>query len=103
MAPIAVLTQENCMPIHFERGKSSAVIRKISPPDDSVCYTFAAAAGQTASLKVSGNNMIISVIDVGDARDSWTFRTKAQTYKFIVGQFMRSVTREPYTLTLSIK
>jgi hypothetical protein len=47
--------------------------------------------------------MIISVIDVGDARDSWTFRTKAQTYKFIVAQLMRSVTNEPYTVTLSVK
>jgi hypothetical protein len=75
----------------------------VAPPENSVCYSFAAADGQTAHLKVTGRNMIISVIDVGDARDSWTFRTKVQTYKFIVVQLMRSVTSEPYTVTLSVK
>jgi hypothetical protein len=83
-----------------------AVVRDNSgtaPPEDTICYSFAAGAGQTARLRVTGNNMIISVIGVGDGRDSWTFTTKAQTYKFIVGQLMRSVTLEPYTVTLSIK
>jgi hypothetical protein len=36
-------------------------------------------------------------------RDSWTFMTNAQTYKFIVAQLMRLVTSEPYTVTLSVK
>jgi hypothetical protein len=103
LAPVSPHAQENCTPVHFEHGKSSATIRGTAPPDDVVCYTFDAATGQTASLKVAGRNLIISVIGVGDARDSWTFKTKAQTYKFVVGQLMRSVTNEPYVVTVSIK
>ena len=57
-------------------------------------------AGQTAQLKVTGN---ISVIGIGDAQVSWTFKTTAQTYNFVVGQLMRSVKPEPYTVTLSVK
>ena len=30
---------------------------------------------------------------IGDARELWTFKTKAQTYEFIVSQLMRSVRR----------
>jgi hypothetical protein len=95
--------QDKCTSIHFAPGQSSATVKGVSPPNEPVCYSFAAAAGQTATLKVNGRNIVISVIDVGDARDVWTFTTKAQTYKFVVGQLMRSVTSEPYTVTLSLK
>ena len=95
--------QDKCSAIHFAPGHSSATLKGIAPPEAGVCYTFAAAAGQTANLKVAGRNMIITVIGIGDARDAWTFKTEAQTYKFIVAQLMRSVTSEPYTVTLSVK
>lgn len=95
--------QENCRPVRFARGQSAAVIHGTAPPDGTICYSFAAGVGQTANLRVTGNNMIMSVIGVGDDRTSWTFKTKAQSYKFIVAQEMRSVTPEPYTVTLSIR
>jgi hypothetical protein len=66
LAPVSPHAQENCTPVRFEHGKSSATIRGTAPPDDVVCYTFDAATGQTASLKVAGRNLIISVIGVGD-------------------------------------
>ena len=95
--------QENCTPVHFEHGKSSAIIHGTAPPEGVICYTLDAGAGQTANLKVSGSNMIISVVGIGDARESWTFKTKAQTYKFIVSQLMRSVSNAPYTVRLSVR
>ena len=100
---VAARAQENCKPVQFARGQSSATIHGTAPPEDTICYSFAARAGQTARLRITGTNMIISVIGVGDARDSWTFTTKARTYRFVVGQLMRSVTPEPYTVTLSIR
>jgi hypothetical protein len=99
----AAHAQENCAPVHFERGKSSAIIHGTAPPEGVICYTFDAGAGQTANLKVSGSNMIISVVGIGDARDAWTFKTEVQTYKFIVTQLMRSVSNAPYTVTLSVR
>lgn len=95
--------QENCKPVQFARGQSSATIHGTAPPEDTICYSFAARVGRTARLRITGNNMIISVLGVGDARTSWTFTTKAQTYKFVVGQLMRSVSPEPYTVALSIR
>jgi hypothetical protein len=103
LATVAAHAQENCTPIHFESGKSSAIIQGTAPPEGVICYTFDAGAGQTANLKVSGSNMIISVVGIGDARESWTFKTKAQTYKFIVSKLMRSVSNAPYTVTLSVR
>lgn len=76
---VAAQAQENCKPVQFARGQSSATIHGTAPPEDTICYSFAARADQTAHLRITGNNMIISIIGVGDARDSWTFTTKAQT------------------------
>jgi len=95
--------QENCSPIRFAKGQTSATIHGTAPPQGSVCYSFASGAGQTANLRVIGNNMVFTITGVVDDQDSWTFRTKAQTYKFFVSQQMRSVTTERYTVTLSIK
>ena len=97
--------QENCTSIHFPPGKSSIAVQGVAPPSDSpetACYTFAAAAGQTARVSVN-NHMVVSVSDVGDDRSIWVFKTKAQTYKLIVAQEGRSATRDPFTLTLSIR
>jgi hypothetical protein len=99
----APMAQENCTELQFARGQSSATVHGVAPPEKPVCYTFPAGAGQEAHIEVVGNNMIISIIGVGDARTSWNFVTKAQTYKFIVGQLMRSVQPERYTVTLSIR
>jgi hypothetical protein len=93
----------NCTPIQFPPGQTSTTIKGIVHAEEIICYRFAAANGQTANLKITGNNMMISVYDVGDARTSWTFKTKARTYSFIVAQMMRSISNEPFTLTLSVK
>jgi hypothetical protein len=102
LGPSIAQAQDNCTPIHFARGASSLVIQGQAPANGVNCYTFKAGEGQTARLQVTGRNTIISVIGIGDARQAWTFRTKAQTYQFVVGQLMRAVQPEPYTLTLSI-
>jgi hypothetical protein len=89
IVPAAAFAQDKCTAIHFAAGASSATITDVSHGDQIVCYTFAAAAAQTADLRVTGSNMMISVYDVGDARDAWNFKTKARTYKFIVAQMLR--------------
>ena len=94
---------EECHAGHFKPGTSSITLRGTAPPDQALCYTFAAGAGQTADLRITGRNMILSVEGVGDARDAFTFKTKPQTYRFIVGQLMRSVTAEAYAVTLSVR
>ena len=99
---ISPAAAQTCTPVRFEPGQSTATLRGSVPAEDSVCYTFGAKPGQTATLNVSGRNIIASVIGVGDARTSWSFKTKAQN-QFIIGQMMRSVTPENFTAILSIR
>jgi hypothetical protein len=65
----------NCRPIQFAPGQSSATIKGVVHAEEIICYRFDAAAGQLVNLRIAGNNIIISVHDVGDARTSWTFKT----------------------------
>ena len=94
---------EECHAVHFKPGTYSITLRGTALPDQAICYTFATSAGQTADIRITGRNMILSVDGVGDAREAFTFKTKRQTYRFIVGQLMRSVTGEAYAVTLSVK
>jgi hypothetical protein len=87
----------------FQAGESSITLRGTAPPDQVACYRFAVGAGQTADLRVAGRNMILSVDGVGDARSAFTFTTRKQTYRFTVGQLLRSVTAEAYAVTLSVR
>jgi hypothetical protein len=92
-----------CTPVHFEKGRFWAKVTGLAPPNEALCYTFRAKAGQTARLVVRGQNMIVSVIDVGDAQTTWTFKTQAKTYQFVVGQLMSSVKSEPFTVDVSVR
>jgi hypothetical protein len=99
----AALAQERCSRISFPRSESSTIVTGVAPADGVVCYEFATQAGQTASLKVlSGRNVIFSIIDVMDAQNDYTFRTQQKTYKFVVGQLMRSITNEPFRIRVSV-
>ena len=40
LATAAAHGQENCTPVHFERGKSSAIIHGTAPPEGVICYTL---------------------------------------------------------------
>jgi hypothetical protein len=95
--------QQNCQRISFARGESSTIITGVAPAEDVLCYEFAAQAGQTATLKVlSGRNVIFSIHGVMDAQNDYSFRTQQKTYKFVVGQMMRSITNEPFRLRVSV-
>ena len=97
--------RDNCKPIHFPPDRTSTVIKGTTAPTDSdevTCYTFVAGAGQTAILTVS-KNMAMSIIDVADDRDNFSFKTEAKTYTVNVFEDSRSATRDPFTLTISIQ
>jgi hypothetical protein len=103
-APAPGGSDEGCKLVQFAAGQSSAVLQGIAPAETMLCYLMTTASGQTASVKVtSGKNVIITIIGVGDARDSFQFRTERKTYKIMVGQLMRSVTEQPFTISVSVK
>lgn len=105
LSNLAVTTAraENCETIRFQRGHSSAAIEGVAPPDSALCYQITTAVGQTADIAISGVNMVFSVEGVTDAQDRYRFTTEQKTYRITVSQLMRSVTNEPFTLTITIE
>ncbi len=94
---------ENCETIRFQRGHSSATIEGIAPPDSTLCYQITTAAGQTADIAIPGINMMFSIEGVADVQDKYRVTTEQKTYRITVGQLMRSVMDEPFTLTIAIQ
>ncbi|MEM9104240.1 MAG: hypothetical protein AAGC96_01185 [Pseudomonadota bacterium] len=95
--------QENCKPVRFAAGASSAEVNGDAPPEDVLCFSLETGNGQTATVRVTrGNNIVFSILGVVDAQDSFIFTTEAKTYEIIVGQLMRSVTDQPFTLQISV-
>lgn len=92
---------EQCETIRFKRGESSGTVTGMAPPDDVVCYRMSTGAGQKASVVIKGNNCIFTM-EGADARDHYSFITEKKTYEIRVGQLMRSVTPQPFTLSVSV-
>ena len=103
MLAVTTAWAENCETIRFQRGHSSAAIEGVVPPDSGLCYQITTAAGQTADIAISGVNMMFSIEGVTDAQDKYRFTTEKKTYRITVSQLMRSVTNEPFTLTIAIE
>ncbi len=94
---------EKCETIHFKRGESAGTVHGMALPDNVVCYEMSTGDSQMASLAITGNNCIFSIDGVVDAQDRYSFTTEKKTYKIRVGQLMRSITPEPFTLTISLR
>ncbi|HTI03514.1 MAG TPA: hypothetical protein VL752_21425 [Acidisoma sp.] len=95
----------NCTPIHFARGHSSATVSgSVGSDEPFPCYTLATGKGQTAIFRFArtNRNMAFSIYGVVDDRDSYSFKTAAGTYKFIVFQTLRAPPA-PFALRVSVR
>lgn len=93
---------EHCETIRFKRGTSSGAVTGMAPPDDMVCYQMSTGAGQQASISIKGTNCIFSIEGLVDARDRYSFTTEKKTYRIRVGQLMRAISPEPFSLSVSV-
>jgi hypothetical protein len=69
------------------------------------CYTFAAARGQTATIKLTQANQD-TAFNVGgtvDSRTECSFRTEARTYRTDVYQIPRDRRDAPFAMQVSVK
>jgi hypothetical protein len=95
----------NCTPINFARGQSSMTVNgSVGSEEPLPCYTLATSKGQTATFKFirTNGNMAFSIYGLVDDRDSYSFRTEAKTYKFIVFQTLRGLP-SPFALMVSVQ
>ena len=94
----------DCTPIRFEAGRFSASIHGTAPAESVVCYSLAASRGQHVALKVvSGRNTIFSVEGLVDARNVYEFQTEQKSCRILVGQLMRSITPEAFTISVAAR
>lgn len=100
---VMTVSAETCETIQFQQGTNSTTVTGVAPPDSIICYTITTAIGQTVDLAVSGTNMVFSVEGLIDAQQKFQFTAEQKTYRINVGQLMRAVAEEPYTLAASIK
>jgi hypothetical protein len=94
---------QTCEPIQFEQGHYSGTVRGVAPPEDPVCYTLSTGAGQHADVQVEGRNVVFGILDLVDGQDRYSFATDKKTYTIHVGQLMRSITNEPFTLMVTVR
>ncbi len=104
---VPALAQEptNCSPMHFDHGQSSATITgRVGSDEPFPCYTIATGNGQTATFKFTktNGNMAFTIYDLVDDRDSYTFKTSAKIYKFIVFQTLRAAP-DQFSLNLAVR
>lgn len=96
--------QEHCKSIKFAKGRSSTTITGMAPggAENMPCYQIETGAGQTAKLRLTkGRNVAFTIYDIVDAQDSYTFRTDARIYKFIVF-LLDNKGLEPFKLRISV-
>lgn len=95
----------SCEAIHFKAGSFSATVQGDVDPEEVRCYSIATAKGQLAELSIKSrhNNTIFSIEGVADGRDQYRFTTEKKAYKILVGQLMKAVDKDRFTLTITIR
>jgi hypothetical protein len=103
--------QDNCTPIRFAPGTSSATIKGIASSIDegasSACYTLTTRAGQTARLSIvkrsRNDDTAFTIQDIVDNQDNYTFKTEAKTYRIGVYLTFSRQSDRPFTMQVSVK
>lgn len=109
-SPVA-RAQQNCTPIHFARGQSSAIVRGVAQsmdtPSSGSCYTLTTRRGQTATIvivkKSLNDDTAFTIPDVIDNQDKYTFKTTAKTYTIGVYRIFAREPDKPFTMRVTVK
>jgi hypothetical protein len=90
----------------FAGGATSATLKGMALSDTLfACYTFAAARGLTAAIKLTQANQdtAFNVGGIVDSRTEYSFRTEARTYRIDVYQIPRDRRDAPFAMEVSVK
>ena len=97
-------TAEDCPAIKFAKGASSGEVSGQVTDGEGRCFSFAAGAGQTARLQLTGSeNACFTVYDIADCQIDLSFPTGARTYRLIVAQLFPAPRAEAFALRLTIR
>jgi hypothetical protein len=98
-------SKNKCMPIKFQKGHISGTVTGSVGSNSEICYNIATGADQTMEVKVisTNQNTVVTIPDVGDARDTFKFVTKKKTYELDVFQMKDSPETDQYSLTVTVR
>ena len=101
--------RQDCSPVRFQPGTSGTVIAGTAPPSDGseaeqpLCYALVVGEGQNARVRLlSGRNVAITIPGVGDASDSFDFRTKRGRLELHVFQLFPGGDAEPFRIRVEV-
>jgi hypothetical protein len=111
LIPAVADAQENCTPIRFAPGTSSATVRGIARSGDEgnkiACYTLATARGQTATLSIQvrgpKDDTAFTIAGVVDDQNKYTFKTEAKTYEISVYLTFARQADRPFAMDVSVR
>lgn len=92
----------DCEFLHLDSAYAPVGVTGTVSPEGTDCYAIKPNAGMDVTIEVAkGRNVVFSISDIVDAVDSYHFRANGYGHKVVVGQLMRSATRESYRLIFS--
>ena len=100
----AAAAAQPCSEIRFQRGAHSGEVAGRVTDLEPLCFTFAAAAGQTARVELLGSeNTCFTIPGVTECQADVSFRTAARGYEVQVYQLFRRLAWEAFRLRLTIR
>lgn len=103
VASAAAAAAPPCESIHLAPETGTGAVQGTAPPDGAVCYEISGAAGKTVTVDITGNNVMFSVGGLADGQTQYSFRAENRSYEIRIGQLMRSVSKEPFVLSITVR
>ena len=103
--PATASAQVPCQDIRFAAGASSGTITGQVLAGTYLCFTLEVGEGQQAEVSVESLGpevMIVSILGVGDARESFAWATRAGTYEIRVMPLFRSRATSDFRLHTAV-
>ncbi len=105
-SPVAAVTK-GCKAVQFKKGELAAVVEGTTAENKTDCYTVKTGANQTMTAELIGNsddikNTAITIPGIGDARDTFQFKTEKKTYEVRVSQIKQVAEEKPYGLNITV-
>jgi len=102
-----VAATKNCKAVQFKKGELAAVVEGTTTANKTDCYTVKTGANQTMTAELIGNsddikNTAITIPGIGDARDTFQFKTEKKTYEIHVSQIKGVAEKKPYGLNITV-
>lgn len=98
-----VLAQD-CPPIRFAPGTSSAVVEGVIPIEGHGCHSIDVAIGQNMQVEITGSapDIAVTIVDEKDNQSSWSFVTRQRRYELLPHKTFPAAREETYRMAVRV-